>query len=72
MEWSNALTVQISGNYKYEITDDLRLNVWHLNVDETSNPPHYFQNFNPLGGPWESKEQIEFYFHKRFPQEEQS
>lgn len=66
------MTIQISGKYKYEITDDLRLNVWYLDVDETLNPPHYFQNFNPAGGLWESKEQIESYFFERFPQEEQS
>ena len=66
------MTIQISGNYKYEITDDLRLNVWNLNTDETLNPPFYFQNFNPNGGLWESKEQIESYFFERFPQEEQS
>jgi hypothetical protein len=72
LEWSNALTIQISGNYKYEITDDLRLHVWNINADETSDLPFYFQNFNPAGGLWESKEQIESYFHERFPQEEQS
>ena len=66
------MTIQISGNYKYEITDDLRLNVWYLDADETLDLPFYFQNFNPAGGPWESKEQIESYFFERFPQEEQS
>ena len=66
------MTIQISGNYKYEITDDLRLHVWNINTDETTVPPFYFQNFNPAGGLWESKEQIESYFHERFPQEEQS
>ena len=66
------MTIQISGNYKYEITDDLRLHVWNINADETSDLPFYFQNFNPAGGLWESKEQIESYFFERFPQEEQS
>ena len=67
------MTIQISGKYKYEITDDLRLHVWNINTDETTVPPFYFQNFPPSAEvPWENKEQIESYFFELFPQEEQS
>lgn len=50
--------IEINGNFKYEITDDLRLNVWHLEDDETTNPPFWYQNVKETCEPWQSREEI--------------
>jgi hypothetical protein len=56
---------------KYTINDDLHLNVWHAEDDESTTPPFYYQNFNPLGGiEWTSREEVEQYFLSRFPAEQ--
>ena len=48
------------------ITDDLRLNVWRIDVDYQNNPPMYYQNNKITGEPWNNAEEIEEYFYSMF------
>lgn len=47
-----------NGPIKYEITDDLRLNVWNLADDETVVPPFWYQNTKPNGQAWADADEI--------------
>ena len=59
--------IEIKGNFKFEITDDLRMNVWHLNDDVTVVPPFWYQNGHPSGRFWNSKEEILEYLDIELP-----
>lgn len=50
--------IEVRGNFKFEITDDLRLHVWYAETDETTNPPFWYQNVKETSEPWQSKEEI--------------
>ena len=50
--------IEVKGNFKYEITDDLRLNVWHATDNEIEVPPFWYQNVKPSSEPWTSVEEI--------------
>lgn len=51
---------------KYEITEDLRLHVWHAESDTTTEPPFYYQNVRPDGQEWVSREEVEQFFLGKF------
>jgi len=50
--------IEVKGNFKYEITDDLRLNVWHAEDNIAEVPPFWYQNVKATGEPWLSVEEI--------------
>jgi hypothetical protein len=51
---------------KYEITEDLRLNVWNFESDTATEPPFYYQNVHPYGHEWVSREEVEQFFLDKF------
>lgn len=54
------------GNWKYEITDDLRLHVWEIDEEGNESSGMWYQDFPPWGGVWESKEQIFAYLEESY------
>jgi hypothetical protein len=59
-------TVVEKTKIKYEITDDLRLHVWHSESDATTEPPFYYQNVHPSGTEWTSREEVEQFLLGKF------
>jgi len=59
--------IEVKGNFKFEITDDLRMNVWRATDDETTVSPFWYQNGHPAGRFWDSKEEILEYLEVELP-----
>jgi len=57
--------IETKGNFKYEVTDDLHLNVWYATDNEVEVPPFWYQNVKETGEPWSSVEEILDYLYPR-------